>query len=1155
MLLEAQSPEITVVSDIDLNDKASIDRLVTVATQNTVDDHVLVVLGATITSAEPDYLRAEISRLVTAFSDVYIVPSGNSWDQLGAKGIKELDDYIADTYDQDIFVPDNACGETEIKEYDGTALVFVDSEWYLQNWDQDNYINRKCRVRDRSRFWIELSDELDNYRDASVILFSIHGPHRYDRAGGYYPTLSQLFVPPLSFYANQIKSQTSDFSAPTHPIYRDYCGRLEDVVEIEPNVLTVSSDAQYQMLLKTDEGHFININTSDESDYYRANRYDWTSATPSYLTIRPEATGIDYSWNSWNDDALLHSDEYVLSDEVSDETAIWAYDDADTRPDSFTTAVLSDRNLTKYNNKILGNLNTSLYYDSVTVPILDLNYDERQLRTARIGGGNQTISLRLQDSLTDDTYVARAIQKTPKRLVPPPFDIALLEKLVFYYFTGAHPYGFLASNHLENELGLLRTEPKLMYLPKQKRLEPYNDEIGDRLVLYRQRLDGNMSDQSEVDYSTEVISTSDFLEEYYDQDAKADARMYLKARILDLLLNDWDRHRDQWRWALSRKSEDGLDVYRAIPRDRDQALSNYDGLITSLVRYYNPPAFMAYPLREEPKTKSIEWMHQTVAYLDRVILTELDRAAWDEVTAEVIESIGPKEMAAAIAKMPVESIQNVDITKLMTARLAYIAKMSDDLYHIINERACIVGTSKDDIILLESDKQGLSVKIMDDDQEKVMIERRFSADNTKQLWVNLYDGDDQVKIIGDKSPIKITMIGGYGEDEYINETGSKSALKIYELNDESTYTGASQVREVNNKEIISLTRSDFMSNYHFIVPALGFNRDDGVIIGASLVHKRHSYKKTVTHTLGASIATARRSTAFTYGALIESPLYKLNKYVDLQFLGPRYENNFFGVGNETEINTDIDREFYFLRTRLTQLSAGWLRDFDGPSSLRMGFQVQESTLEDVGNRFISGLEDIPDEVFNSQYFAGAHLQYLLQNFDNNFMPNKGLEVSLRVEANKHLSSERDRDHARLAAHMTVYKPFNRYDRLLYASKIGAEALLGDAYFYQLPTLGGYHSLRGLRRERLRGDYSFYHSNNLHYYLSGRGRSADRVNSFGLSAYFDHGRVWTGDDSDKWHFTYGAGMFFAPFDKASISAGLFFSEDDDTQIRVGVGWLL
>jgi len=1155
IILTAQAPEILVVSDIDLNDQSVIDHLVTIAEENRVDDHVLVILGASIATAEPSYLRSEISRLVTSFTDVYLLPSGDSWDRLGAEGIKELDDYISDTFDKDIFVPDNACGETEIKEYDGTALVFIDSEWYMQNWDKDNYINRECRVKDRSRFWIELSDEINNYRDVSVLLFSIHGPHRYDRAGGYYPTFSQLFIPPVSFYANQIKSQTTNFSSPTHPIYRDYCSRLTSVVEIEPNVLTISSDAKYQMQLKDDDGHFINVNTSGQKNYFRGNRFSWADETPSYLIVRPEAKSIDYSWNSWSNDELLHYDEYVLSDEISDETPTWAYDNADTRLDSFTTSVLSGKNLGKYNNAVLGNLNTSLYYDSVTVPVLDLNIDERQLRTARMGGGNQTISLRLQDSLTEETYVARAIQKTPERLVPPPFDIALFEKLVFYYFTGAHPYGFLASNSLEKELGLLRTEPKLMYLPKQKRLEPYNDEIGDRLVLYRQRLDGDMSDNREVAYSTEVISTSDFLEEYYDQDAKADARMYLKARILDLLLNDWDRHRDQWRWALSRKSEDGLDIYRPIPRDRDQALSNYDGLVTTLIRYYNPPMFPAYPLADKPSRKSVEWMHQTVAYLDRIILTELDKAAWDEVTQEVIATLGPDEITTAIAKMPIYNTRNLDIRQIMISRLESIEQMSNDLYEVINDRACVVGTSKDDIMIIESDKDGLSVKIMDDDQDKVMIERRFTADETKRLWVNLYDGDDDVRIRGEKSPISITMVGGYGEDKFTNETGTKSALKIYELNDENTYEGASKVKEIEQKEIISLTRSDFKSNYSFIIPVLGFNRDDGVIIGASYNHLRHSYKKTVTHSLGASIATARRSTEFSYSALIESPLYKLNKYIDLQFLGPRYENNFFGVGNETSINTSIDREFYFLRQRVTQLNAGWLKDFDGPASLRMGFQVQESALEDVGGRFISEQDNINRDVFESQYFAGGHLQYLLQNFDNNFMPNKGLEISLRVEANKHLSSSRSKDHARIATHLTVYKPFNRYNRFIYASKIGGEALLGDAYFYQLPTLGGYHSLRGFRRERLRGDYSLYHNNNLHYYLSGRGRSAGRLNSFGLSAYFDHGRIWTGDDSSKWHYTYGAGAFFAPFDKAVISAGLFYSDDDDTQIRVGMGWLL
>ena len=62
-----------------------------------------------------------------------------------------------------------------------------------------------------------------------------------------------------------------------------------------------------------------------------------------------------------------------------------------------------------------------------------------------------------------------------------------------------------------------------------------------------------------------------------DNNHRIDQAAVLKARLLDILIGDWDRHFDQWRWGL----RDTLDekVYYPIPRDRDQAFFNSDGIL------------------------------------------------------------------------------------------------------------------------------------------------------------------------------------------------------------------------------------------------------------------------------------------------------------------------------------------------------------------------------------------------------------------------------------------------------------------------------------------------------------------------------------------------------------------------------------------------
>ena len=53
-----------------------------------------------------------------------------------------------------------------------------------------------------------------------------------------------------------------------------------------------------------------------------------------------------------------------------------------------------------------------------------------------------------------------------------------------------------------------------------------------------------------------------------------DAQALLKARLVDIFMGDWDRHRKQWRWA----KLPGNPLWVPIPEDRDQAFSRYEGL-------------------------------------------------------------------------------------------------------------------------------------------------------------------------------------------------------------------------------------------------------------------------------------------------------------------------------------------------------------------------------------------------------------------------------------------------------------------------------------------------------------------------------------------------------------------------------------------------
>ena len=62
-----------------------------------------------------------------------------------------------------------------------------------------------------------------------------------------------------------------------------------------------------------------------------------------------------------------------------------------------------------------------------------------------------------------------------------------------------------------------------------------------------------------------------------DDKNKIDEIELLKARLIDILIGDRDRHSDQWKWAAYYK--DGIRYWKPIPRDRDFAFCLYDGFV------------------------------------------------------------------------------------------------------------------------------------------------------------------------------------------------------------------------------------------------------------------------------------------------------------------------------------------------------------------------------------------------------------------------------------------------------------------------------------------------------------------------------------------------------------------------------------------------
>src|SRR5690606_28506588 len=128
----------------------------------------------------------------------------------------------------------------------------------------------------------------------------------------------------------------------------------------------------------------------------------------------------------------------------------------------------------------------------IKVPVFDIGSEKGGLEPVQIGGGMQTVSLRLRDSLGRE-YTLRSIEKYPEAAVPEPLRKTFAQDLVEDQISAAHPYAALVVPLMADAVGVYHTNPKLVYVPEEPRLGVYRKKFANMLALFEERPDEDWS--------------------------------------------------------------------------------------------------------------------------------------------------------------------------------------------------------------------------------------------------------------------------------------------------------------------------------------------------------------------------------------------------------------------------------------------------------------------------------------------------------------------------------------------------------------------------------------------------------------------------------------------------------------------------------------
>ena len=225
------------------------------------------------------------------------------------------------------------------------------------------------------------------------------------------------------------------------------------------------------------------------------------------------------------------------------------------------------------------------------VDVLNLQTFGGGLTPTRVVGHGQSMGLAFKGA-DGRLYTFRPLLKDPTNLLPVELRETFARGFVTDQMSSGHPAGHTMVPPFLRAVDVVHNEPRIVLMPDDPALGEYRDEFKGQLGDIEE-----FGGSPGIVKAEENIDGEDLWKRLRESPAvRVDARAYLRARLVDQLVGDWDRHRNQWRWA----KVAGNDRWIPIPEDRDQAFVKFNGLVIAIVRQGLPLLVDYGPKYSEP---------------------------------------------------------------------------------------------------------------------------------------------------------------------------------------------------------------------------------------------------------------------------------------------------------------------------------------------------------------------------------------------------------------------------------------------------------------------------------------------------------------------------------------------------------------------------
>lgn len=798
-----------------------------------------------------------------------------------------------------------------------------------------------------------------------------------------------------------------------------------------------------------------------------------------------------------------------------------------------------------------------LWTTPIRVPLLDLGAYAGGLAPVERGGGMQTISLRFRAG-DGREYNFRSVDKDQTGGLHPDFQNTLVDRIAQDQVSSKHPAGALIATALLDAAGVLNPAPEIFVMPDDPRLGEFREEFAGMLGFIEVHPNEGPDDQP-LFANAEVVAGAERLLEHIEESPRhrADSREYLKARLMDLFIGDWDRHLGQWRWARYGNE----DAYRwvPVPEDRDNAFSDYDGF---LLRFARGPA--PYLAEFGPDYPDLFGLTQNAQVLDRRLLSDLPREVYDSLAFELQRRLDDRVIQRAVASTPPAyfALRGQELVATLTARRAALPGIAAEFYAQLAQEAEVRATDESDVAVVERMQDG-SVEVLIHPAgaaDEPYFRRRFLPRETREVRLFLAGGDDRATVRGAAArSIIIRVIGGGGDDVLVDSSSVAAASRtvFYDDRGDNTLVTTSET-VVDTREFRPPERAesgfnenqpalrDWGSELTWLRPLAEWRYNVGPVIGGGPSLTRYGFRR-VPYADQVEVQALYAPLHTRFALEVDGDFRRTNSpaRVSVSARATQLEvTRFHGFGNETPSGPRANR-FKI-----------WSTDFDAVVRYH-------TELSSVGEVFVGPLvrytrpkvdadnPAAPDRPFGTDPVGsgGVRAGGVVDTRDGWGFPRSGFLA--RVDGSVFapvwdVPTTYASGTTSTAAYFRVPLPIET----TLALRAGGSIALGDFPLQDAAFVGGPASLRGFPRQRFAGDAALFANAELRPFLT-RFNFISR-GDLGLIALADAGRVFVKEErSGRWHTAHGGGIWVGILDRTRVLS-LVYARGEESALYLSLG---